>query len=84
MDEKTFTKLLLEHFDHFDEKIETYREEILKFKNETFDRIDQVYGEVKAVREEQAFHQQSHDDMNERFGKIEAIPVIAHELKKKK
>ncbi len=45
--------------------------------------VDQVLGEVKAMRIEQSAHSVRHDDVEERVTKIEKIPVIAHELRKK-
>lgn len=50
--------------------------------------VDAVFGEVKAMREEQAAHFQSHEDNNQEHGefrrrldKIESVPVIAHQVK---
>ncbi|MBI2011641.1 hypothetical protein HYS91_02630 [Candidatus Daviesbacteria bacterium] len=55
--------------------------------NEKYDKImnmlDKVYGEVKTMREEQAAHTQRHEDVENRLIKIETIPSVAHELKKK-
>lgn len=50
--------------------------------------VDNVFGEVKAMREEQAMHFQSHEDnrlehieFKDRLRKIESVPVIAHQIR---
>ncbi len=52
--------------------------------NERFDQalgtLDQIAGDVKAIREEQAAHQTKHDRIDEDLEAIKTIPTIAHEL----
>lgn len=59
------------------------QEIIEEFKDGAYNKMDAVYGEVMKMRHEQAAHRQEHDDVDERLDKIEAVPVVAHELKKK-
>lgn len=42
--------------------------------------VDKVLGEVKAMREEQAAHQLAHDDIQERFAKIETTSAVTHRI----
>lgn len=51
--------------------------------NKILNLVDQVLGELKDMRQEQSAHNQDHVDINERLTKIETLPSIAHELKKK-
>ncbi len=55
---------------------------------EVMTKVDAVFGEVKAMREEQVMHFQSHEDnrlehkeFRGRLDKIESVPVIAHQIK---
>lgn len=48
--------------------------------NKVMERLDAVYGEVIAMRQEQASHQAIHDHIEDRLHDIEHIPAIAHEL----
>lgn len=66
-------------------KLKDDLEEKMATKNH-FDKImnsvDKVLGELKTIREEQIFHQSSHDTVDERLTDIEHTPTVAHELKK--
>lgn len=44
--------------------------------------LDKVLKEVLDMRQEQTFHVQSHRDIEERLDKIEAVPAVAHQIKK--
>lgn len=50
-------------------------------------KLDSVYGEIIAVRQEQTAHYQQHEDINHDISsfkkRIENIPVIAHQIKSK-
>lgn len=52
--------------------------------NRVLNLVDQVLGEVKAIRIEQSAHSVRHDDIEERVTNIEKIPVIAHQLSNRK
>lgn len=54
----------------------------LKFDN-AMTKMDQVYGEVINLRDEQKAHAQRHDDLEEDIRQIKSLPSIAHQLKKK-
>lgn len=51
------------------------KEEIkfLPTKDEFFDRMDKLMGEVKAMRESQEIHAGSHTEINNRLEKLESI-----------
>ncbi len=57
------------------------KEEFDQFKDDIFTKIDKVYGEVKAMREEQSMHSFRHDDTEKRLDAIESTPTVAHALK---
>ncbi len=71
-------------FDEVEALIKNSDQNIAEFKDGVYNKMDSVYGEVLTVRQEQAAHQLDHDRINDRFEKIEAVPVVAHELKKLK
>lgn len=50
--------------------------------NLIMERLDAVFGEVVAMRQEQASHQAIHDHIEDRLRDIEQIPSIAHELRR--
>lgn len=60
------------------------KEEFTEFKDQIFNRIDAVFKELIAMREEQAGHSLRHEDAEDRLSAVEKIPAIASELRKKK
>lgn len=72
-------------------KIDTYREEIDEFKDGAYKKLDDTYGEVIKMREEQGGHFTAHediakdvDDLKSRLTIVENTSVIASEINKKK
>lgn len=58
------------------------RNEFDEFKDGAYGKMDLIIGELKTIRLEQATHQLNHDRIQDRIERIEAVPVVAHELKK--
>lgn len=56
--------------------------ELSDLKSDVMTKMDQVYGEVIAMRQEQVAHTQRHEDIDKSLKEIRSIPVIAHSLKK--
>ncbi len=54
-----------------------------KSLDKVYNLTDQAVKELKTMREEQSAHRQEHDDIDERLNNIEAVPAVAHELKRK-
>ena len=52
----------------------------LKFDN-VMTKMDQVYTEVVATREENAAHNMDHERIEERLSDIESVPTIAHHIR---
>lgn len=84
MDDRLF-KLINQHYDDLSRKIDSYKAEIDKFKDKVYDRMDAVFKEVLAVRQEQAVHAGSHerindelDDHENRLKKLESPSMPAH------
>lgn len=57
---------------------------------EVMTKVDAVFGEVKAMREDQSMHYLQHEDndnehkvFRKRLNVIESVPVIAHQIKRK-
>lgn len=57
---------------------------------EVMTKVDAVFGEVKAMREEQSSHYRSHEDndmehkeFKRRFDRLESTSVVAHQIKVK-
>ena len=58
-------------------------EKVLKeVRNDILDGQDKIYKELKDFREEQSAHSFRHDDTEKRLRAIEAVPVIAHSIKR--
>jgi predicted nuclease with TOPRIM domain len=51
--------------------------EFEELKNDVFTKMDAVYKEVIAMRQEQTAHFQQHEDVNQRLDKLEAV-VFPH------
>lgn len=73
----------------FSRSIDGLRQEMNELKekvdnrnDDVFTKMDLVYGEVKAMRDEQAAHSQQHRDINQELEMIKSVPVIAHSIKK--
>jgi hypothetical protein len=47
-------------------------------------RFDQVFGELKEIRNELTINRHEHDDLDQRLSKVESTPTVAHELRSKK
>lgn len=60
------------------------KEDFTEFRDQIFNRIDAVFKELIAMREEQAGHSLRHEDVEDRLNAVEKIPVIALELRKKR
>lgn len=43
----------------------------LPTKDDFFTRMDQLSGQIQAVREEQTLHQRQHDEIDERIDRVE-------------
>lgn len=48
--------------------------------DDVFAKLYDVFGELKAIREEQSAYFQGHDDIKKRLTKVESIPSIASHL----
>lgn len=79
-----FIVTFLREINRLDEKIDLYRNEIDSFKDDLMTKIDAVYKEVLDMRQEQIVHFEQHSKINDRLDVVEAIPAVAHELKRKK
>lgn len=53
------------------EEIKNVRGEVQDFKNETFNRLNRVMGELQTMREEQIIHLGRHEEIEERVAKLE-------------
>ncbi len=58
------------------------KEEMEVFHNQTLDRLDAVYKEVVKFREDESIHEYKHEEVEKRLKQIESVPVIAHAIKK--
>ncbi len=57
------------------------RDEFNSRMDEVLGRMDVMYGEVVAIRQEFSAHQIDHDRIHEDLERIKKVPVIASELK---
>lgn len=90
MDQRTL-KFLTEQFDNIRREVQSYNKEIADFKNGVYDKMDAVYKEVLAVRDEQTAHAGSHERVDEelknhatRLKNLESPPASLHRIKKLK
>ncbi len=63
-------------FDEIEQLVKDVVKEEIKFlptKDEFFDRMDALMGEVKAMRESQEIHAGSHSEINDRIEKLEKV-----------
>ncbi|MDD2823519.1 MAG: hypothetical protein PHQ59_05580 [Candidatus Daviesbacteria bacterium] len=74
------------------QELEKIREEMATKEDlrEVMTKVDAVFGEVKAMREEQVSHYLQHEDndkehiiFRKRLDKLEIAPVITHQIKAK-
>lgn len=68
MDDQTFNKiakLLNNQYDQFNQRVNKLEKYITSLANKTYDRMDAVYKEVVAMRQEQSMHVGSHDRIDE-------------------
>ncbi len=77
-----------QEFEDFREESRQRFDQVSTTMDQISTSMDSVLTEVKAMREEQSFHQQQHRDMESELGalkgrveKIEGVPAVAHELK---
>ena len=84
MDDRLF-KLINQQYEELSKKIDSYKAEIDKFKDKVYDRMDAVFKEVLAVRQEQSVHAGAHERINdeledheERLKKQESHSMPAH------
>jgi len=66
-----------------DEKVVTRAEFDEKFRW-VIDKLDAVFGEIKAMRQDWSLHSGTHDRIEKRLTHIESTPTVASELRKKK
>lgn len=86
MDEKTKRDLVLflnKQYEQFKDEVGFLKESVDSRNDDVFTKMDQVYKEVLAMRQEQSVHQQTHDDLDAFISQIQSIPAIAHQIKKK-
>lgn len=88
MDNKII-QLMNHQFDELVKRIDGYKNEIDKFKDKVYDRMDAVYKEVVSMRLEQSMHTGSHERINDdledhdrRLKKLESPNVTAHQMQK--
>lgn len=74
-------EVVLPEFEKMNKRIDSLEGHVIKRDDDVFTKMDAVFKELVGIRQEVSGHQQQLDDHSERFEKIEAIPVIAHELK---
>lgn len=58
--------------EEFLQKVKEFRDEVEDFKNETFNRLDAVMGELQTLREEQIIHFARHEEIEERLNRLES------------
>lgn len=58
------------------------KDELYGIKNDVMNKVDSVYKEVLAMRQEQSVHQNDHDDMHREIEEIKSVPAIAHQIKR--
>jgi predicted nuclease with TOPRIM domain len=63
------------------EKLAT-QDEMANLRNDVMTKMDSVYKEVIAMRQEQTTHQADHDDIKTRLTAIESTSAMAHDLKR--
>lgn len=51
---------------------EEFLQEVKDFKNETFNRLDAVMGELQTLREEQTIHFGRHEEIEEKLKNLES------------
>lgn len=64
--------------DSFERKFVT-KKEFKKYTNQVLEKLDTFIGDIKAKREEQTLHQESHQNLEERVSTIEKhlqLPAI--------
>jgi len=54
--------------------------ELSELRNDVFTKMDQVYGEVKVMREEQSAHNLLHKKIDQDLAQIKSLPTISREL----
>jgi N-acetyl-beta-hexosaminidase len=67
VDDKTFSKLaklLTLQYDQFNNRVGELEKNMTNVSNKTYDRMDAVYKEVLAMRQEQSIHTGSHETIN--------------------